>query len=298
MARHLDDKTMVLALPEYAGPARRLADRLGVDCSEVQVHHFPDGESSVRLPPRLPARVIVCQSLDRPNAKLVELILTAATARRLGAGHLTLVAPYLCYMRQDKAFHEGESVSQRIIGRVLARWFDALITVDPHLHRVHRLDQAVPVDPAIALHATAPMARFLSGRVDNPLLLGPDEESEQWVAAIAARDHLDWRVARKRRFGDHEVSIELPEGPYQGRHIVLVDDVASTGRTLEAAVDLLAPHAPASLSILVTHALFVEGAQARLQQKGVSAIWSTDAVIHATNVIPLDGLIAGALAHV
>ncbi|HIP53836.1 MAG TPA: ribose-phosphate diphosphokinase, partial [Chromatiales bacterium] len=243
----------------------------------------------------LPARVIVCQSLDRPNSKLVELILTADTARRLGAEHLTMVSPYLCYMRQDKAFHAGESVSQQIIGRMLANAFDALLTVDPHLHRVRRLDQAVPVDPAIALHATEPMARFLADRLDDPLLVGPDEESEQWVAAIAAHNRLDYRVARKRRYGDHSVSIELSDGPYRDRHIVLVDDVASTGRTLEVAAEQIQRQEPASISILVTHALFLEGSLERLNGRGIRNIWSTDSVIHSTNVIQLDELIATAL---
>jgi len=208
---------------------------------------------------------------------------------------LTLVAPYLCYMRQDSAFHPGEVVSQRIIGRLLAERFDGLLTVDAHLHRVHRLREAVPVVRGLNLSATKPMARFLAGRLDDPLLIGPDEESEQWVAAIARHAGLGHRVAHKQRLGDREVRITLPDGPYRGRHLVLVDDVASTGRTLEEAARALIEQAPASVSVLVTHALFVGDAMERLRRVGIKNIWSCDSITHSTNAVSLTPLLVDGL---
>ena len=182
-----DGRGLLLGFPDYADPARNLAAAAGLDYAEIAVHRFPDGESRIRLPAQLPGRVVICRSLYQPNHKLIELALAAATARELGAKHLTLAAPYLCYMRQDKAFHPGEAVSQRVVGKFLASHFDALITVDPHLHRVSRLGDAMPARSAVALAATDAMAAYLDGRLDNPLLIGPDAESRQWVAAISRR---------------------------------------------------------------------------------------------------------------
>ena len=263
--------------------------------AEALIHHFPDGETRLQLPESLPEYIVLCQTLDHPDSKLVELVLAAATARDLGARHITLVAPYLCYMRQDKAFHPGEAVSQRIVGTLLSQWIDALITVDSHLHRVHQLQDAVPVSPAINLKATAVMSAFLEKQVENPFLVGPDEESEQWVAAIARDSGFDYCVAHKERFGDQQVRVSLPKADYRNRHIVLVDDVASTGRTLEEATLALTSFEPASISVLVTHALFVGDAQERLRQAGVSHIWSTDAIPHSSNALHLDQLLAKAL---
>jgi len=288
-------KGLLLGFSEYSAPARDLATAAGLDYAEIDVHHFPDGESRLRLPEPLPEHVVICRSLNQPNEKLVELAFAASTARVLGAGKVTLVAPYLCYMRQDKAFHPGEAVSQRIIGKLLASWFDGLITVDPHLHRVHHLEDAVPVAKAKVLNATEAMAVYLDGRLDNPVLIGPDEESEQWVAAIAQRNQLDFHVARKVRFGDSDVQVTLPDADYRGRHIVLVDDVASTGRTLEAASRNLIPCQPASINVMVTHALFVDNALQRIKDAGVNQIWSCDSIIHPTNRIRLAKSLAQAL---
>ena len=286
---------LVLGFPEYSVPARNLATAAGHDYAEVDIHRFPDGESRLRLPQQIPKRVYICRSLDQPNEKLVEIILAAATARELGADKVALVAPYLCYMRQDRAFHPGEAISQRIVGQLLATWFDELVTVDPHLHRVHRLADAVPTSKAIALSATDAMSHHLAGRLENPLLLGPDEESEQWVAAIAHQNGLEFLVARKERFSDRDVSVSLPVADYRGRHIVLVDDMVSTGHTLEAVSRLLIPCQPGSITVMVTHALFVGDALERLQNAGIDNVWSCDSVTHPSNQITLADTLAQAL---
>ena len=286
---------LLLGFPEYSEPARRLARAAGLEFAEVEVHRFPDGESRIRVPEKIPEHVFICRSLNQPNEKLVELILAASTLRKLGATRVALVAPYLGYMRQDKAFHPGEAVSQQIVGKLLATLFDALITVDPHLHRVHRMEDAVPVPIAPALSATAAMSDYLGNKLENPLLLGPDEESEQWVSAIAEQNQQEFHVASKIRLGDSNVRVSLPDVDYRGRHIVLVDDVISTGRTIESAIIELKPHQPRSITVMATHAIFAGDALARLMNAGADDIWSSDSISHPTNRIELAAVLAPAL---
>ena len=136
--------SLLLAFDDETTLARRLADAAGLPLAIIERHRFPDGESRLRLPPSLPARTVLLRGLQQPNDKLAELMLAAAGARELGARRLTLVSPYLAYMRQDIAFVPGEVVSQRHLGRALAAWFDDVVTVDPHLHRVSTMDEVVP----------------------------------------------------------------------------------------------------------------------------------------------------------
>ena len=286
---------IVIGFPEYEAQAQRLADAAGLPFQCAELHRFPDGETRVRLPEKLPAHCILCRSLDHPNDKLVELFMAAAGARALGAESITLVAPYLCYMRQDMAFNPGEVVSQQVVGELLARYFDSVLTVDAHLHRVHALSQAVQAGTAINLTAAPLMAKFLQDQIEDPYLLGPDVESEQWVKAIAAHQQLDYGVAQKERQGDREVSISLPASPGKNRNIVLIDDVASTGRTLLETTRALEEYEPASISVLVTHALFVDHSDELLRQAGVSNLWSCDSIPHPSNRIELARMLAESL---
>lgn len=268
--------------------AQATADLTGLTLSIIERHRFPDGEVRVRLPDPLPPRVVIWRGLHQPNEKLVELLLVARTARALSAQHLTLVVPYLAYMRQDIAFNPGEAVSQRIIGALLADLFDAVITVDPHLHRVATLQEAIPVHDAIVLNGAPLLSDHIAARCAADLLLiGPDEESQQWVARAANRHGWAHGVCRKTRHGDRQVDIELPDLPVNGRAVVLMDDVASSGHTLARAAQLLGAAGAASIDVAVTHALFADGAVALIREAGVDRIWSTDCIPHESNAVSI-----------
>ncbi len=286
---------MLLAFDDEADLAARLAEAGGWPLALIGRHRFPDGETRLRLPPELPARIVLLRGLHQPNDKLTELLLAAAGARELGARHLTLVCPYLAYMRQDMAFTPGEVVSQRHVGRALAAWFDAVVTVDPHLHRVHRLDEVVPGRRGVALSAAPLLGRWIAERLPDALLLGPDEEAQQWVRAAAQVRGLDHAVCRKQRHGDRAVDVSVPDVAVRGRRVVLLDDVASTGRTLAEAARGVLRQGAASVDVAVTHALMVDDAWVEMQAAGVRHLWSTDCVPHASNAVSVVPLLAEAV---
>mgnify|MGYP005695692449 CR=1 FL=1 len=276
---------VILSFPEYQDPAYRLSEELGVAVEIVEIHHFPDGESLVKLPKNLPKKVAFLRSLDSPNDKLIELMLAAETARSLGVDHLTLIAPYLCYMRQDIAFHEGEAVSQQIIGRFLARHFDSLITISPHLHRTHSLTSIVPEKKSVVLNPFPQIAAFLKQNTPDALLLGPDEESEQWVSQLAKINDQEYSIAQKLRSGDTSVSIALPKALFRDREVVIVDDIVSTGRTLIEVASSVAKKQPKKICAFAIHPLFVDGTLELILQGPISAIWSCDTIVHSTNSV-------------
>jgi ribose-phosphate pyrophosphokinase len=292
-------KALLLHFEDETLEAGRLARAAGLECAVIERHRFPDDELRLRLPERLPGRVVVYRSLHRPNEKLLELLLVARTAGRLGAEHLTLVAPYMAYMRQDVAFRSGEAVSQRIVGEFLAGLFDGVVTVDPHLHRVNTLAEAVPVPHAIALSGAPLLADIVAQARPGAVLLGPDAESAQWVAAAAARHGFAHAVCTKVRHGDRDVDILLPEGlDVSGRAVVLLDDVVSSGHTLAGATRLLRAAGAASVEVAVTHALFAGDALAQLEAAGVGQVWSTDCIAHPSNAVSVAPLLAEALRQI
>lgn len=284
---------------------RRLADRLGGAYRTVSVHRFPDGESLVRVEAEDPApRALLYRSLHQPNDKLIEIVLAASALRDQGVDHITLVAPYLPYMRQDIAFNPGEAVSQRVIGPWLAAHFDRVIAVEPHLHRTRDLGAVFPDRAATALSGGPALGAALaddsreSGRVaPDTVILGPDIESTPLARSTAETAGLShWGTATKNRHGDRDVTMTLPEGlELDGRPVVIVDDVISSGATVIACAQAALARGAASVEVLAVHALYQPESAAAFREAGIAGVRSADGVPHPSNAIHLDRILAGAV---
>lgn len=283
---------IIYTFPSYQQQGKNIAKSLNLPSFDIKVHHFPDKESLITLPPQKSEHIIFCLSLDYPNNKLIELFFAAKTARQQGAKKLTLVAPYLCYMRQDKSFHTEEAISQQIIGQWLSELFDVLITVDPHLHRVTNLDSVIPNTNNIILTATPLLGEFVKTLGKKIILMGPDEESLQWVKQVASNCDASYAIASKIRHSDTEVSIQLPGTHFQKQHIILIDDVISTGNTVAQTAIQLYNAGVSQVDVLVTHALFSKEAMNTLKKSNVKNIYSTDSIPHETNCIPLANMLS------
>lgn len=287
---------IILAMPGNEDFAHELAFAGGGDVGAIETRRFPDGETYLRLLSPVKGRVVdVVATLAGPDPDFLRLAFTADAARAQGAKRVRLVAPYLAYMRQDKAFNPGEAVTSDTFARLVSSLFDGLVTVDPHLHRRSALSEFYTI-PTAAVQAAPALADWIVANVDRPLLIGPDSESAQWVQAIAERISAPWRVMEKTRRGDYDVSVDLPD--LTGHALctaVLIDDIASSGRTLIAAADLLAARGMARPVCAVVHALFAGDAFARLQAVSARVV-SCDSVPHPSNAIPLAPLVAHVLA--
>lgn len=285
------------ALPSAAADARRLGEKLGIATHEIAVHAFPDGELRVTVAAVAPV-ALVYAPLDRPNDKLLSLLFAAEALRRNGAARLVLVAPYLCYMRQDAAFRPGEAISQRVVGRLLAAAFDRIVTVDAHLHRTHDIREVFPGAEADDLSAVPAIAAALrtSGIDPATIAVGPDSESRGWVGHLAGELGLAFTVADKKRHGDRTVDIVFAEAAMlAGRPALLLDDIVSSGGTLVACAQTLAAAGAQSIDVVVTHALFSIDQMPAFTAAGIRSLRSTTSVPHPTNAIPLDDVLAAAL---
>jgi ribose-phosphate pyrophosphokinase len=284
-------------LPPFGTDAAAIARRLGIPLQPIAVHAFPDGELRVAVGD-VAATAIIHAPLDRPNDKLIALLFACEALRRGGCQRIVLVAPYLCYMRQDAAFHPGEAISQRAIGDLLARLVDRVITVDAHLHRTPDLRAVFPSIAADNLSAMPAIADALKAAPLDPatVVIGPDEESGPWVRDLAGRLGLDHSVSRKRRRGDREVEVVFADATgLRGRPALLVDDIVASGGTLISCAQALVAAEVTAIDAVVTHALFPDSLGAALAAAGIRSIRSTTSVVHSTNAIALDGLLADAL---
>ena len=279
-----------ILVPSIGGEALTsgLSAALQIDVASVTRRSFPDGETYVRLETDLEgASVAIVGSLNDPDPKLLPLIFMANTARELGAGSVGLVAPYLAYMRQDRRFNPGEAITSQIFGQLLSQHFDWLITVDPHLHRYRSLKEIYGIPTAIG-HAASVIAEWIAAEVDQPCIVGPDAESEQWVADVARRaGGVPFAVMEKTRRGDRDVRVSLPPNLDTDRTVILLDDIISSGGTMVEAVRLIRANGSPPPVCVAVHGVFADNAFTALMDSGAARVVTSNSIQHSTNGIDI-----------
>ncbi|MBA4503055.1 ribose-phosphate pyrophosphokinase [Marinobacterium marinum] len=274
--------------------AAQLTSLLDAQAGLLEQRRFPDGESYLRVHSDCTDQdcVILC-NLFHPDKRILPLLFLADTLRECGARSVGLVTPYLAYMRQDKRFKPGECVSSRPFARLLSSAFDYLITMDPHLHRYHSLDDIYSI-PSRVVQAAPLIAHWIQENISAPLLIGPDSESEQWVAQVAHLAEAPFQILQKERHGDYDVSVSLPDLDSATQHTpVLVDDIISSGRTmLETIAHLQAAGLPKATAIGV-HGIFAGNAYEQLTK--VADVVTTDCIPHLSNQIDIAAPLAAAV---
>lgn len=283
---------IILALPGNEDFAAKVAAQIGADLGQVEFRKFPDEETYVRIDSELANReVVLFASLDRPDKKILPLLFSAATARELGAASVGLAAPYLAYMRQDKRFQAGEGVTSTYFASLLSRWVDWVVTIDPHLHRRSALGEIYSV-PTQVLHAAPLISTWIKENVSNPLIIGPDEESLQWVASVASDAHAPHVILDKLRHGDREVEVAVPDLASWREHTpVLVDDIISTARTMIETLGHLKRAGLKPPICIGVHGIFAGEAFEQLSEQAAQII-TTNAISHQSNGIDISHLIA------
>jgi ribose-phosphate pyrophosphokinase len=283
---------LVIPMPGNEALATSLARHLHGEMGELETRAFPDGETYIRFQqdPRGRSVILVC-TMDHPNLKFLPLIFAADNAKELGATKVSLIAPYLCYMRQDKRFREGEALTSKSFAGQLSSAFDELVTVDPHLHRYRSLAELYSIRTAV-VHSAPFIAEWITRNERRAVIIGPDAESEQWVSEVAALARAPYRVLRKERLGDTDVKITVPDlHDVRDRTPILIDDIVSSGRTMiETARQLRGEGLSAAVCIAV-HALFSQAIENALREVS-SRLVTTNSVPHATNQIDLSATIA------
>jgi ribose-phosphate pyrophosphokinase len=187
-------------------------------------------------------------------------------------------------MRQDAQFAPGEGVTSAYFARLVSGAVDWMVTVDPHLHRHSSLDGIYTIPTTIARAAPA-IASWVAAQVQQPMLIGPDAESVQWVSAVAEQCGAPFVILEKTRRGDRDVSISAPPKEWNGHTPVLIDDIVSTGKTMVEATRRLREAGSAAPVCVAIHAVFADNVHAELLSAGAADIVTCDTIPHASNRI-------------
>jgi ribose-phosphate pyrophosphokinase len=258
--------------------ATTVSSALGAGPVMGEVEGFPDGELRPVVSGVRGDDVFVVQSTGPPvNDRFVELLLLIDACRRAGAGRVTAVVPYFGYARQDRRSRGGQSIGARVTAAaIVAAGADRLVAIDPHSAAFEAMF-AIPVEALTAVSAIADT--LFPGVTPDTVVVAPDLGAVKLAERYASLLGLPVVIVRKTRVSGTTVRAEGLVGDVDGRPAIVVDDMISTGATIEAAVQLLLDNgASQDVSVAATHGLFVGDAVDRLGRLPLGRLVVTDSL--------------------
>ncbi|MFN3384575.1 MAG: ribose-phosphate diphosphokinase [Archaeoglobaceae archaeon] len=258
---------------------KRIAEELRIRISPVNFKRFPDGELYARVESSESMHVVVCSLNSSEDFVLLNLLLDAIK------GNVIAVIPYLGYARQDREFLKGEAVSVRVVAKSIESRAEKVITVNIHSEKAkENFKRLVDVDamPLIGVNY----------REKDLVMISPDKGSAERVKTAARFANCEWDWLEKRRIDEKTVEISPKNVDVEGKRVLIVDDIISTGGTVIEATKRLYELGAKSVECACVHAVLADFAAVKLFSSGIKDIVATDTVERIFSKISVSKLLA------
>lgn len=271
--------------------AGRVSKALKSNLVVSEFKRFPDGELYTHLLDELTDfDVTIIQSTvnDSDFIALLQLIDACREASRIN-----VVIPYMGYARQDKKFKKGEPISARALAGAIKA--DNVFTVNIHAESILDYFDA----KAINLDATPMIGRYIKNmEFKDPLIVAPDDGAIA-LARNAARDlGIDYDYLEKTRLSGDSVTIQPKNMDVNGRDVIIIDDIISTGGTMAETISLLRKQGAHEVFAACIHPVFSNNAILKLFKAGVKGIIATDTIDKGVGVVSAAPVIASAIGNI
>ena len=272
--------------------AKRLARRLRAVYIETETKIFPDGESKITLR-KIPKKsvILVVQSTYPPvDTNLLQALSIISQVRKISSRTFAIM-PYMGYARQDKQFLSGEVITMSVVAKMLqSAGAKKVIVIDIHsntaLNHFNIPTENVSAVPELVKY-------FKKLNLKNPLVVSPDaggSSRSKKFASLLKSDFIVLKKHRDRKTG--RVSIHTTKVDVQGKDLIIVDDMISTGGSVIKAAQFLKKQKCKRVFVACTHGLLVEGAEKKIRKAGVSRIISTNTIPGNTSKVDVSGILA------
>jgi ribose-phosphate pyrophosphokinase len=273
--------------------AAKVAWDLGENLSPIETRRFPDGERYIRIKGEVPKEVVVIQSTGYPqDENLMELFLLLKNLKSLGVERIRVVIPYFGYGRQERRFKSGEAVSAVIVAELLeAAGASEIYSVNLHEKNIKEFFNI----PVHEISAMPMIANYISEQIDDPMIIGPDKGALGFAEEISSILKCDCDYLEKTRISPEKVEMKPKNLDVEGRDVVIIDDIISTGGTIVSASRILNDLGANKVLVGCVHPILVEDALLKIFAAGVDDVFATDTLKSDVSTISVAPLVAGYL---
>lgn len=284
--------------------AARVCEHLGMPLGGARTEVFPDGELITHVDEDVRGRdcFVVLSTSGRTgsaqhdpsgsvNDNLIELLIFADSLRRASARRITAVIPYFGYARQDRKERGRTPITAKMVANMItAAGFQRVLTLDLHTAQIQGFFD-LPVDHL----AAAPIFReyFMSVRstMGDLVVASPDVGNAKIANMYAEMLDAELAIVHKRRVSGTEVVSNELVGNVQGKSVVLIDDMISTGGTAAEAARVVMEKGAREVMLAATHAVMVGPARERLANSPISRVVTTNSIPNADKFTGIEDMV-------
>ncbi len=273
------DNILLIAGNAHRDLADSISAFLDVPLSNTQIGRFPDGEIDIKIEDDIRGGdCFVLQPLCPPvNENWIELLLLLDCLKRASAGRVTAVMPYYGYARKDRKDEGRVPISAKVVANTLTQCgADRVLTIDMHAAQIQGFYD-IPVDH---LNAKPVLLEAIDAmNITDPVIVTPDVGGVKMARSYAkAIGNADLAIVDKRRISGSEIAVEHMIGEVDGRNVIIVDDMISTGGSISEAARVCRMHGATNIVIAVSHAVLCGPAVERLNACPADTILVTDTI--------------------
>lgn len=251
--------------------AKKICQQLGVSLSPLKIEDYANGCFEVILKDDVRNKIVFLVQTSSPDfcdlhGNLWELFQMIDAALKCDTKEVIVVMPYVSYARSDKVYTPGMTISGELLVRLLEiTGMRRFIGIDFHSRKFGEFFSKET--KLYHLSALPLITEYLKKRnLENTILLPGDQGALKNIFLLVKELSVPFGTVEKKRISDTEVKIEKIKGEFSGKNVIILDDEISAGTTVKALGKELESRGIKSLSIAVTHGVFVREAIENLQK--------------------------------
>lgn len=260
--------------------AGKIAAKLGMPLAKIEIVRFADSEGRVRIEEDVRGKIcFVITSFSNPvDNHLMEFFLICDALKQSEAEKIIAVIPYFGYGRQDKAYRPGESISARVVTKLIETMsIERIVTIDLHSDSVASFFD-IPVSQLFGLSIFQSEIERLK---DDLVIVAPDAGGAKRAQSFAEKVNAPLAMVEKKRNLDkiHELETLNVIGQVKKKTCVIVDDIIAGGGTVIGAAEILKKFGAKKVFVCATHANFIDGAKEKLANSSLEKIFVSDTIL-------------------
>lgn len=247
--------------------AKEVSEHLGINLEDLSEETFADGETKIKPLSTVQGHdVAIIQSMASdsekgPNEKISELLIFVSLLKDSGAEHITAVLPYFSYSRSDQAKDFQDPVTLKYLAQMYeAVGINNLITLD--VHNIAAFENAFRC-PSGNLEASSLFCFYLKKKAfDGSLVvvssdIGGIKRAEKFRRNLQSSLEKPISMAFLEKYREKEgLAGTALVGSVQNAHVIIYDDMISTGKTVLRAAEVIRASGALSIRVFATHGLF------------------------------------------